>query len=490
MTLPEMLAATVRRQGSRIAIVDQGVAIRYAALEQRVRDLAATLYAQAVRPGHRVALLLPNGAEFVTSYFAVLTLGATVVPLNEHYQETELLRFFLECRVSCVITSPALAPLCRSVVQQRALPCAVVLTSQAPPASPALELPVGPGGPAMYQFSSGSTGAPKRIARTHANLLFELDSLARTLNFSSTDRFLGVAPFSHVNGLMRSMLASIHTGATLYPVVKFERQAVAALIANERISVFIAVPFMFAMLAKAHFHRRPDFSSLRLCVSASAPLPKAINLNFHDRFGMYVRQLYGSTETGTISVNALEDIAQTLESVGRPLEGVQVEVRTDDGRIAEPGQVGELAVRSTAAVQAYDGPTDVNREAFRDGYFLTGDLGRKDSEGLIYLLGRKKFFINKGGYKIDPHEIEAVLESHPKVEEAVAIGMPTVYGDERIRAVVVLRSPCDEDEIFAYCRGKIAAFKIPSVIEFRDSLPKSATGKVLRDALREERPAG
>ena len=319
---------------------------------------------------------------------------------------------------------------------------------------------VGPDAPVMYQFSSGSTGRPKRIARTHANLLFELDSLTRTLDLTSKERFLGVAPFSHVNGLMRSMLASVRAGATLYPLAKFERRAVAEVIEKNAISVFIGVPFMFSMLAKANFHRQPDFSSLRLCVSASAPMPKKLNQEFHGQFGQYVRQLYGSTETGTISVNLSGYIAGSLESVGTPIAGVAVEVFTDDGRIAGVGAEGELAVNSPAAITGYDGLAELNQEAFRDDYFFTGDLGRRDQDGLLYLVGRKKFFINKGG-KINPHQIEEVLESHPKVEEAVVIGEPTSYGDEKVKAVIVPNAPCTQEEIVEYCRGKIADLRAP-----------------------------
>jgi long-chain acyl-CoA synthetase len=343
----------------------------------------------------------------------------------------------------------------------------------------------------MYQFSSGSTGRPKRIARTHAQLLAELESLTGALDLSPADRFLGVAPFSHVNGLMRTMMASIHAGATLYPLPRFERQAAVSLIEDHRVSVLIAVPFVFAMLAKGHVLRRRDLSSLRLCVSASAPFPAALNTAFRDRFGMHVRQLYGSTETGTISVNLLADVSRTLESVGRPLPGVEVEVRAGDGRVAAAGEaaageVGEFAVKSRFAITAYDGGAPIGiEEPFRDGYFLTGDLGKRDTDGLLYLVGRKNLLINRGGYKVNPREIEEVLESHPKVDEAVALGVPTPYGDQRIRAVIVTNAKCTEEELVEYCRGKIASFKVPSIIEIRDSLPKSATGKVRRDALRD-----
>jgi long-chain acyl-CoA synthetase len=286
-----------------------------------------------------------------------------------------------------------------------------------------------------------------------------------------------------VNGLTRSMLSSLRAGAALYPLAKYDRQAVAETVERERISVFIAVPFMFSTLAQTNFRRPPDFSSLRLCVSASAPMPKKFNLLFREKFGQHVRQLYGSTETGTISVNLQPEISNTLESVGTPIPGVRVEVFRDDGQPAGPGEMGEFAVASPAAITAYDDLPEANRESFRGGYFFTGDLGRKEADGMLYLVGRKKFFINKGGFKIDPREIEELLEGHPLVDEAVVLGVPSPYGDERVKAVIVAKGPCSEADIIAYCRGQIADFKIPSQIEFRDSLPKSPTGKIRRAML-------
>jgi len=489
-TIPEMFSLVAKQHAKRTAIVDGGKGILYETLEKRTRTLTLKLYRMGIRRGDRIALLLPNGLDFVTGYFGITGAGAIVVPINDHYQQTELLYFLDECGVSLLITSKTFAPLCDQVLSMCKSPCRLFWAEDLPDpfesdslSSDDFKANIDPEAPVMYQFSSGSTGRPKRIGRTHSNLLFELDSLIQTLRITHEDRFLGAAPFSHVNGLMRSMMASLRAGATLYPLAKFDRQVVAETIEKNRISVFIGVPFMPSMLAKSHFRRRPDFSSLRLCVTASAPMPQKLNQQFYENFGIHVRQLYGSTETGTISVNLSSDIEKSLDSVGTPIAGVEVEVFTDDGRIAKPGEIGECAVRSAGTIKGYDGLDEVNKEVFRGGYFFTGDLGKRDEGGLLYLVGRKKFFINRGGYKIDPHEIEEILESHPGVEEAVAMGVPTAFGDEKVKAVIVLKGPCTEEEIVEYCRGKIADFKIPSLVEFRETLPKSPTGKIRRALL-------
>jgi long-chain acyl-CoA synthetase len=480
-TLSLMLAAVVKEHPDRIAIVEGARTLSYSALAERVAMLSGRLYHDGIRSGDRIALFLPNGADFVISYFAVAALGAIIVPLNHGYQKNEL-RYFIEVTAaSMLLASAALETLAKEVLSTTEQTCKLAMVEDRPTGSPFQQAEVDPDSPAMYQFSSGSTGVPKRIARTHAQLLLELDSLVSTLGITEEDRFLGVAPFSHVNGLMRTMLTCIRAGAALFPLPEYERRAVASTIERHRLTVFIGIPFMFIMLAKANFHVRPDLSSLRLCISASAAMPARYNREFYDHFGFYVRQLYGSTETGSISVNLDSDIADSLESIGRPLTGVVVELLAEDGTVAEAGALAEMAIESPFAIKAYHGLPD--QSAFKDGFFLSGDLGRRDAAGRLYLVGRKKFFINRGGYKIDPREVEELLEQHPAVEEAIVVGVPTLYGDEKVKAVVVLRAACDEEELVLFCDGKIADFKIPSLVEFRDSLPKTPTGKVQRKML-------
>ena len=486
-TLAQMLADVTAENPRRTAIVEGETALSYRELNHSVLSLAGYLYWMGIRGGDRVAVLLPNGLNFVVSYFALAALGAIVVPLNDQYQDVELRRFLAETKASLLITSRPAHDTCQRVLGSHKGACQLFLIEDRAQASidgarsPDFGV-VQPNAPVMYQFSSGSTGRPKRIARTHRNLIFELKSLVQTLGITAEDRFIGVTPFSHVNGLMRSMMTSLFAGATLYPVARFDRHAAVEMIENHRISVFIGVPFMFGIMARTNYGRSPDFSRLRLCVSASAPMPAGLNRQFQEKFGMYVRQLYGSSETGTISVNMRADVGDSLESVGKPIAGVEVEIRSDDGEVLRVNEIGEIAVKSGAAIQSY-GCEELDSGTFRNGYFLTGDLGRKDQDDFLYLVGRKKLFINKGGYKINPREVEELLESHPKIEEAIVIGVATPFGDQKVKALLVTNAPCSELEIIDHCRGKIAEFKVPSIIEFRDDFPKSPTGKVRRDLL-------
>jgi long-chain acyl-CoA synthetase len=227
-----------------------------------------------------------------------------------------------------------------------------------------------------------------------------------------------------------------------------------------------------------------DVSSLRLCFSAGTALPRSTFEAFGERFGVLVRQLYGSTETTVIAANLSADPVATFESVGRPVAGVDVAIVDDEGAPLPVGETGEITVASPAATQGYAEMPELNEVAFRDGHFFTGDLGRLDEDGLLYVVGRKKLLIETGGFKVDPIEVEAVIDDHPAVAESVVVGVETeIPGEQRVKAVVVRAGECEERELVAFCRERLANFKLPQSVEFRDEIPKSPLGKVLRKYL-------
>ena len=486
-TLSSRLRAVTQIAPEHPAIVGQGNTLSYRELLQEIQNLATHLARVGIGPGSRVGLALPNGAGFVTSFFAVVHVGGVVVPLNPVLQEAEMSAIMADARLSVVLTEQTLRERCARALGAAAgletdrviipedLDCLDDTAWTAELAEPQSQ--------ALYLYSSGTTGQPKCVARNHFNLLYETDCLIAALQLSPSDCVLGVAPFTHINGLMRSMVASMLAGATLVPLAQFERRTVGRVIQEHAITIFIGVPFMFAMLAETRWPQPIDFSSLRFCVSSSAPLRPDTSIRFHERYGLYLRQLYGTTETGTIALNLSRQPERSLDAVGTPLQGVTLDVFGEDFQVMPAGEVGDIGIQSPAAACEYLNAPEHTKMAFRDGYFFPGDIGRKDSEGLIYLLGRKSLFINRGGYKVNPYEIEELIDGHPKVQEVVVIGVETAYGDEKIKAVIVPAESFEEHEIVDYCRGKVADFKIPSIVEFRPALPKSATGKVLRKFL-------
>jgi long-chain acyl-CoA synthetase len=489
VTIGDRFDRTAARLGARLAVQDGDRAWRWSDLEHASTRVTRALAAVGAATGARVGLMMPNSAGFVAGFFGIVRGGGVVAPLNVRYREQELVYYSTDTAAVALVVAPevvetarrALASLARrpAILVLDGDECRLVEAGRVE-SSPA---PAGESPALLHQYTSGSTGAPKRVVRTHANLVFELERLAAVFRVGEGDRFLGAAPFSHVNGLVRTMLTSMDVGATLYPVARFHRRDVLDLIARERITVFVAVAGMFVVLADAPVRGAVDLSSLRTVFSASAPLLPDDARRFHAKYGQWIRQLYGSTETGTISANLDADPSARLASVGRPLPDVRVDVVDEARRPVPPGTEGEVVVASPGAIHAYEGNDAATAASFVDGAYLSGDLGVMDAAGSLRLTGRKKFLINRGGFKVNPLEVEAAIQSHPKVREVAVVGAPGAHGDDVVRCVVVARGTCTPEEIVRHCEGRIADYKIPSRIEFRDELPKSETGKILRQKL-------
>jgi long-chain acyl-CoA synthetase len=223
---------------------------------------------------------------------------------------------------------------------------------------------------------------------------------------------------------------------------------------------------------------------VRLCFSAASALPRPIFDAFAQRFGVPIRQLYGFTEAGAVTANIDEDPWTTWRSVGRPLDGIGIEVLDETGAPVGPGHIGEIAVRSPALTRGYAGLDELNRSMFRDGAFLTNDRGRLDEDGRLHITGRKRMLIDVKGDKVDPIEVEDVLAVHPKVREVVVVGVESgAQGEDIIKAVVVPDGACQERELIRFARERLSNFKAPQMVEFRDEIPKSPSGEVLRKYL-------
>jgi long-chain acyl-CoA synthetase len=294
-------------------------------------------------------------------------------------------------------------------------------------------------------------------------------------------------PLFHTYGMGCCLLAAVRAGATLvlaedaHPFI-LKRDQVLAELERERTTIFPAVPFTFRLFAEAP--GSADLSSLRLCISAANALPRSTFEAFERKFGIPIRQMYGCTEAGAVTLNLDEDPRATATSVGHPLQGVEVAIVYDGGEELEQGRNGEVVIRSPAMSDGYAGMDDLNRQVFREIGFLSGDRGRIDEDGRLFITGRKKLLIDVKGDKVDPIEVEDVLAVHPKVSEVVVVGVPSGdAGEELVKAVVVARRECQERELIRYCRERLADYKVPQLVEFRDEIPQNPAGKVLRKYL-------
>jgi long-chain acyl-CoA synthetase len=375
-----------------------------------------------------------------------------VVPVNP-YKAPEIEFCFGSADITAVISDERAAGVCERIAAGLGTDVQVIPTSAGHGQAHTLEslleegsaerlAPRSPRETFVYQFSSGSTSRPKRVPRTQGQCLAEAE-MYRSLDLTHEDRIFSAIPLFHTWGMGACLFGAAASGATIVlleeaqPFV-LKRHRALELIARERATIFPGVPFNYRLMAEAPGEH--DLSSPRLCFSAGTALPRESFEAFGERFGLLVRQLYGSTETGMICANMSEDPVSTFESVGHPVAGVRVSI-LDDGDAALPaGELGEVVVESPAASDGDVDADEASREAFRDGLYRTGDLGRLDEDGRLYLEGRKKLLIEVGGYKIDPIEIQDVIVAHPSVSEAIVVGVEGERpGEETVKAVVVAR---------------------------------------------------
>jgi long-chain acyl-CoA synthetase len=464
-----------------VALVEGSSRLTWSELDGRVSRLASGLWNEGVRQGDAVGLVLPNSCAFVATLLAAGRIGAVAVPVNPELTALET-RAVLEssgCRTA--VFAAEVAELCQQWRGDDEIRTALV-EGMGRPGIPGLDqwrsgpldccnLPVpGEESQLMQMMTSGTTGPPRRIVRTHGQVMSLAHAYQSAVDGSPDDRILAVIPMSHGHGFCSCLLAALQSGATLFVQRSFDRRAALQVLSRERITVFSAVPFVFSVLADTTMARPVDLSAMRFSVTGGAPLRRETWVKVRDRLGMRIRQSYGSVETGALTINMDPDPDATSDSVGRPLPGMHVRILDDAGNSLPSGMKGEVAVQSPCAGETCE--ADDGRALIPvDGWLRMNDLGWLDDEGRLYITGRKTSIINVAGKKVVPGEVETVLSHHPAVRQVVVIPHRDAYGEEAVRALVVRDEKCTVTELVKHCRAQLAAYKVPRFVEFRDSLP-------------------
>ena len=416
-------------------------------------------------------------------------------------------RFLADARARVILTDAPHAALCRQVGADLGQDIRVIVVGDKIEGAlcfdeltqhPAPDAPEGAfRGPMLYLYTSGSTETYKRVCCTQENLYYEAHNFVETLGLHSEDNILCTIPLYHSYGLGNCLLDAVYAGSTLTllePVVKEgvlvetpfagHCQRILELMQEESIRVYPGVPYQFAALADLPKDVRTGASGLKWCISSSDALPRQTYERFLARFGLPIRSLYGSTEAGSICIDTAPAETMRSGSLGLPLKNVAIQIRDEEGRELPANVEGRIWVKSPVIPpNGYDNRPELNAQVFRDGYYYTGDLGKKEANGHLVMTGRNQTFVDVGGYKVALSEVEETLQSHPMVREATALGVDIPNMGRLIKAVVVTYAPCSEAEILAYCRERLAAFKVPRLVEFRDALPRSPLGKVLKNEL-------
>ena len=504
-TLPEILNQNVLKHPRQKCLIFNQKKISYRDLNNQVDKLSRGLIKLGVNKGDRVAILLKNNPEYVINYFAILKAGAIVIPLNYMLAPGELKFILGDSKTSVIITSSEFIEIARQLrLRLDHLENIVTIDGNFPDTIAFSALfenvglidlarPIESEDVACILYTSGTTGQPKGVMLTHRNLISNVTACINRIRITDRDNFLCLLPIFHSFTLTICILMPIYVGAriTIIESVRPFKKVLKAIITN-RVTIFIGVPPIYNILKDFKIPRILSLrifrflNPLRLCISGADKLPTETLNKFESKFKIPLIEGYGLTEASpAVAVNPL--IGQRKPgSVGPPLLNIKIKVLDESENELPPDQVGELLVKGPNVMKGYLNLADETSLAIKEGWLYTGDMARVDKDGYIYLVDRKKDIIIIRGLNVYPKEIEDVLYQHPRVAEAGVIGIKDKYKGEVPKAFVVLEKGGEitEQEIIHFCRQRLAPYKIPRSIEFRTSLPKTPTGKILKKELR------
>jgi acyl-CoA synthetase (AMP-forming)/AMP-acid ligase II len=492
--LIERVARVVRETPDRIAIVDGERRADYAQLWAYAQGFAARLREQGLQAGERVAILLPNRVEAAVACYGTWLAGGVAVPLNVQARARDFLPWLRHCDARHVVYEQGNRDAELALEQLGSSPAVTVVADAQPlclPRPGAAEPPqiADPSAPALILYTSGTTGAPKGVALSHANLLANAEAVVAYLALNADDRVLSVLPFYYAYGasVLHTHLIS---GAciVLAPSLLFPHQLMEAL-GRERATGFSGVPSTYALLLERVALEDYDLSSLRYLTQAGGAMSPALTQRLRaalPRPRLFV--MYGQTEaTSRISWLPPERLDEKLGSVGIPVPGVSWQIRGETGNDVPPGDDGEVWVRGPNVMLGYWNNPEATAAVLRDGWLRTGDIGRLDTEGFLFLHGRRSDMIKTGAHRVHPTDVEEVIAEIPYVREVAVVGVDDPILGQVIKAFVVAAEtpPRADDRIKAHCRARLAPYKIPRHIAFVDALPRTASGKVRRVQLME-----
>ncbi len=477
------------------------LSLSYAQVDEMSGRVAASLLALGLRRGDKVAVQLPNIPQFVFTYFGALKAGLVAVPLNPLLRAGEMAYHLADSEARLLITYELFAgEACEGAQQAGGVPTYVV-TAPGSDQRPAGTRPydelyaaedtrdivaLPSDETAVLLYTSGTTGKPKGAELTHFQLFMNCTVGGELFGYRDDDVGVAVLPLFHVFGLSSVLNLTVRYGGSMVLVPRFEAQDVLDAIDKHRCTIFAGVPTMYFALLEADTDGR-DLSSLRVGVSGGAAMPGEVIRAFEHRFpGCVILEGYGLSESASTTTFNISAEQRRVLSIGKPIWGVQVKIVDDQGDELPPDKVGEIAIRGHNIMKGYYNKPEATAEVLRDGWFFTGDLAYADDDGYLYIVDRKKDLVIRGGYNVYPREVEETLYEHPAVAEAAVIGEPDGRLGEEVVAVVALKPDASAvpDDIIAFAKQRLAAYKYPRVVRILDELPKGPTGKILKRELR------
>ena len=494
LNLGTILHANAQERPEHPAVILDQRSIAYAELDRAARSVAAALRERGVQPGDAVALLIPNVPEFTIAYFGILYAGAVVIPINVLAAAPEVAYFLEDSKARLLVAHALFEAAAREGCAAAGVPCVMAGAGggsdsleemiEAPPRdglhSTAAE------DTAVVLYTSGTTGKPKGAELTHVNLFlncaFVVPKIMPAGDFDKVA--LATLPLFHSFGqtvIQNGMLAA---GGTFTLMPRFEPGAAFEVMARDRVTIFAGVPTMY--FALLHHEGDHNLSNLRACLTGGAPMPVEVMSAFEEKFSVEVLEGYGLSETSPVASFGVIGKPRKAGSIGYPVWGVEMQIVDDNDKPLPDEERGEICIRGHNIMKGYLGRPDATKEALKGGWFHSGDIGYRDEDGCYWIVDRKKDMILRGGFNVYPREVEEVLYAHPAIVEAAVVGVPHESLGEEVKAVVALGAgqEVSEEEVIAFCKERVAAYKYPRIVEFLPELPKGPTGKLLKRELR------
>jgi long-chain acyl-CoA synthetase len=498
--LSTMLREATLANPDKVAVILDEHVLPYRMVDGAADRVAQALRDQGIAPGSTVGLMLPNVPQFPIVYYGILRAGCTAVPMNVLLKAPEVQYYLQDSGAQAFFYWGDFAA--EAVKGAKDVPGVALRVSVAaqpgatpPPGSEdfmSLLVSVNPSGDiaptrpedvAIILYTSGTTGKPKGAQLTHDNLLMNAIVGARISSATADDVTLGTLPFFHAFGASNVMNTAIYAGGTLSLLPRFDPVKALQMIQRDRITVFAGVPTMYIAFLKAYAEGEWDVSTLRLAISGGAALPEQVLREFEEKFGTPILEGYGLSESSPSATFNRPDKPRKVGSIGLPIWGVELKVLGDDGQALGDGENGEICIRGHNVMKGYHNRPEATAEAIdTDGWLHTGDIGFRDADGYYFIVDRKKEMVIRGGFNVYPREIEEVLYQHPAVLEAAVFGTPDPTMGEEVVAAVALRPgmSAGEDELIAFVKERVAAYKYPRRMWVLETLPKGPTGKILK----------
>ncbi|MEX2583012.1 MAG: long-chain fatty acid--CoA ligase [Gemmatimonadota bacterium] len=516
LNLAMILDNAAAKYGQREAVVHGNTRLKYSQVNAMACQVANGLRSLGIGPGDNVALSCPNIPYFPIVYFGILKAGATVVPLNVLLKGSEIAYHLGDSEATAYLCFEGSAELPMGQMGyagfQEASACEHFVLITANPAAPSpidgartlgmlmngqqstCETAVRePGDTAVILYTSGTTGRPKGAELTHNNMVLNAigsrDLSIKALDPAATHVILIALPLFHSFGQTVQMNAGMLNASTLVLIPRFDAGQVAEALVKEKVNLFAGVPTMFWGLLnhikQSGIDPAPIRENLVLCSAGGSAMPVELLKAFEEVFKVTVLEGYGLSETSPVATFNHSDLPRKVGSIGIPIFGCEVRVVDENAQDVPPGKPGEIVIRGHNVMKGYYNRPEATAEAIRNGWFHSGDVATRDEDGYLYIVDRLKDMIIRGGFNVYPREVEETLMTHPAVSLAAVVGVPDEESGEEVKAYIILKEGASvtEAEMVAWCKEEMAAYKYPRMVEFRDSLPMTATGKILKREL-------